>query len=408
MSKNPPVNKDSFCVFPFIHFNIKPQKDSMLTYCWKSFESFGSTQNAKVSELWNSPKAKELRSEFLSGGQPQGCHRCWDNEKEDPKFPSLRKTYLKKYYDRVDSIIENYLNRGEQADLPLTGEIRFSSLCNLRCLHCDSNFSSKWKSLQNKHPELSDLMSTKSKNTPTEIVSKENIDDIISHLLDNLVELRVSGGEPLIEDNFIYFLQNVPREKAKNIELIITTNLNKLWNDPDHTIELLTKFKVVKFRISIDANPEIYFYIRSGGSIEKIEENLRLLRAHPQSHKFEFDALLTLSSLNLSRCTAIFDYFDSLDLGFFVLFVNLYPNYLDARTLPIKIVEEARIRLSAYKESKGSHKTKEQIARIEDFLRTSLYSTETWQQFKKFIIKMDEINKTDFQKTYPELSNYFD
>ena len=103
-------------------------------------------------------------------------------------------------------------------------DIRWNILCNLSCIYCSENFSSKWKKLKN-----------------LESAKEFNSDKFLSWIksnLDDLEDLMLAGGEPLLmKENFL-LLEMLP--STTNITLI--TNLSSNIEKNPISQLLLSKF----------------------------------------------------------------------------------------------------------------------------------------------------------------------
>ena len=72
-----------FCYFPFVHANIRANKNRQVAPCWRSDEILGNLNDNTLEEIWNGTAYKELREKFLRGEKPAGCARCWKLEENN-------------------------------------------------------------------------------------------------------------------------------------------------------------------------------------------------------------------------------------------------------------------------------------------------------------------------------------
>jgi organic radical activating enzyme len=245
----------------------------MVTPCWRSLEPLGALGQNTFSEIWNGEQARRLREGFLNSERAEGCHRCWSIEDGSKSNAiSLRNRYNEKYKAFLPDVIHSLENN---LPLPLkSAEIRFSSLCNFRCLHCHPSHSSRWQKLRDENSEIKSLIGANKKDYPLKIVSEEQIDEFIEKYSETLEEFWICGGEPFIEPLHYSFLEKYPEEKAKNVDLIVCTNFSIL-SIPNHELSSLwKKFKFIDVRIGIDGDELSYDYFRFGGSVEKLRENI--------------------------------------------------------------------------------------------------------------------------------------
>ena len=91
--------------------------------------------------LFNSTVLKTARKEMLSNQKPKECDYCWRIERSgnlsDRTYKSLEDWALEKYDEIANST-------GEEIFKPTYLEVSFGNTCNLNCVYCGPEFSSKW------------------------------------------------------------------------------------------------------------------------------------------------------------------------------------------------------------------------------------------------------------------------
>ena len=133
-------------------------------------------------------------------------------------------------------------------------DIAFSNTCNLDCVMCRPEFSSKWNASMKDMPN--ELKSGMGRTTvKNQSLSYEQIDEILDKVGNTLESVILKGGEPLYDKKSHYFLSKLAKINP-NIDLNITSNCTVVDQD------FLSKFKRVHICASIDGIYEIYEYIR--------------------------------------------------------------------------------------------------------------------------------------------------
>lgn len=132
--------------------------------------------------------------------------------------------------------------------------VSLTDQCNLRCHYCmplDAQFMEKKNYLQ-----------------------VDEYYEIIKELIDfGLEEIRLTGGEPLLRQNFAEIIQKLSTLNLKKIGL--TTNGIIL----DRYLELLLDCGIVNVNISLDSlNPITFKQITYGNYLTKIKENISLAK----------------------------------------------------------------------------------------------------------------------------------
>ena len=379
-----------FCYFPFVHANIRANKNRQVAPCWRSDEILGNLDDNTLEEIWNGEAYTQLRQKFLDGKKPDGCARCWKlEENNETKNLSLRSWYLEHYAKYADNIKDPQLK---------SIELRFSNLCNYSCLHCGSQHSTSWNNKLKKYKGLEKFQSVN--NRDPRIITQSEIDSMIP-LFATVDEIRITGGEPLTDPVFYYFLESVPVEVAKNIELLVVSNLSTLKYEEKDAMPLFEKFKEVKLRASVDADEETYSYFRSGGNIETVKENITRIQSY--NNNVSISGVCAVNILNITRLENIVKFHEDRNMFFKVMFVQERPQHLDIRNLPKQIKHEInKVDITKF----NSHNQKE-IQRVLDFMNSSEASRNYWKDLKEYLSHIDKLNSTNFLNTYKEFKKWW-
>jgi len=199
----------------------------------------------KLSEIWNSPEMHSVRGEIASGGEPMGCFKCYDPEREGVR--SFRQKAL------------GMINKGVpfQDEKIHALDLRLGNVCNLACVMCFAGNSNKI--LQN-HKTMATHFNWKEGRLEKEAKKyhKSNYDwsddpqawdNIISSVDKDLKHVYLAGGEPFYLKNFPTTVQRLGA-LAPEARFVINTNGTRLLREKD-----LQKFKTVEnvnLRFSID------------------------------------------------------------------------------------------------------------------------------------------------------------
>ena len=379
-----------FCYFPFVHANIRANKNRQVAPCWRSDEILGNLDDNTLEEIWNGEAYTQLRQKFLDGKKPDGCARCWKlEENNETKNLSLRSWYLEHYAKYADNIKDPQLK---------SIELRFSNLCNYSCLHCGSQHSTSWNNKLKKYKGLEKFQSVN--NRDPRIITQSEIDSMIP-LFATVDEIRITGGEPLTDPVFYYFLESVPLEVAKNIELLVVSNLSTLKYEEKDAMPLFEKFKEVKLRASVDADEETYSYFRSGGDIETVKENIARIQSY--NNNVSISGVCAVNILNITRIENIVKFHEDRNMFFKVMFVQERPHHLDIRNLPTQIKNEInKIDITKF----NSHNQKD-LQRMLDFMNSSEANETHWNDLKEYLTHIDKLNSTNFLNTYKEFKKWW-
>ena len=276
------------------------------------------THRADEDEIANNPNAlhntlykKAKQAQMLTGERPTECQYCWNIEdigkdSDDTSFASDR---IHKSGDitwagtnQIQPLLDK-IKRGEKIN-PRYVEISFSNVCNFKCSYCSPVHSSLWTSeIKNKGPY--ELLSNPGHNN-LEWLEKE--DKLPIHhkdynpyveafwewwpdLVQDLVSFRITGGEPLLEENTFKAIKMLQESETGSLkEMSINSNACV----PDEVIDryilemnkLLDsgKVEISRFFTSCDTHGEQAEYIRHGFDYKRWLKNVdKILTEIPKS-----------------------------------------------------------------------------------------------------------------------------
>lgn len=214
-----------------------------------------------IKDIWNNHEYIKLREHFLKGEWPEGCRKCYKQEEQG--IVSRRQYELDINGHHLEHATSTH------ADNPKLLDIKLSSLCNLKCRICNSEFSHNWIKDEQ---EIYGLVLNKNAGRNW-IDHEENWTDI-KQIVNNLETLYLSGGEPfLIEKHFELLDYMIETDVAKNIRIKFATNGTIKLNDK--ILDRLRKFKTVTVMYSIDDIGNRYEYQRPPAHWRVIEGNFK-------------------------------------------------------------------------------------------------------------------------------------
>ena len=69
----------TYCVLPWVHMHVKPNKDVHL--CSRKSIPLGNLNNASPEQIFNSVEMQGIREKMLNGECVAGCEKCYHEEK---------------------------------------------------------------------------------------------------------------------------------------------------------------------------------------------------------------------------------------------------------------------------------------------------------------------------------------
>lgn len=255
--------------------NWTPHADKILS--GKQFD----VQNKSINDFWQSDEMNQIRQMMLEGKPVAGCTACYQEERNGTA--SLRQQENNGWSRHKDlPIIEQTIKQWQDTGIcpePVSIDINFSSLCNLKCRMCFSGLSSELAKEQKKIIdeegwEINDEL-LKFQSDDLEIIDHGKNNKLMVELYDmfkNLKRIYLKGGEPtLLQTMYDYLNYPVDQGKSKNIQIKFNTNMT---NVQKRFIQLMDKFKKVDLTMSIDGIGAVQEYIRAPSKWNAVKKNI--------------------------------------------------------------------------------------------------------------------------------------
>ncbi|PIK14023.1 twitch domain-containing radical SAM protein [Halobacteriovorax sp. JY17] len=382
------------------------------------------------SAIHNTKEKKEQRRQMLDGERPKGCEYCWTLEDLGDDVVSDR-VYKSIIYDDME--ILGLKELGSQKDIDLkTLEISFDRNCNFACSYCNSSFSSRWaQEMRQKGPFVNLIHGdTKAFNHNADKDFKwenEEQNPVLGafwrwwpRLSKSLQELRVTGGEPLLSQQFWKLLQKIIDEKP-NFSFATNSNLGVPETLINKLIEHSKKIEGFDLYTSCETIGEHAEYIRDGLKYDYFCRNVEKMIL--ESGFRSVNIMMTINALSMFRMTEFLDQILkwkklSNKTVTFTLNILRFPAFMSCLTLP----EEMRENFSRSLKKWTTEHTKELLEHeIESLERLSHYLSKAEKphhksidrrileiDFKNFFLQYDQRRGKDITSIFPnEFSNWF-
>lgn len=446
----------SFCILPHMHIQYKPSGQAKLCCRYDTVkENKDHDENVRVkkysndlselflernrfhniqissieesfySNYWNKSRELSTSNESISG-----CHKCYKEELGNNQAPMSMRLGSNILYNY------GYLHKNLRFQTPTLEflELGFGNYCNLACLSCNSSLSTTW---HNDEIKLNELANEKTKRT---IFPKlENLTfKPDKNTLSTLKIIKFTGGEPMINPEFIKFINYICEEgKPEQIELEIYTNCSYI--PAEKLISNLSRFKEVHLNLSIDAYGQKNDYIRFGSKWEisnkqSVLKSLDFWLDRSLKHKnIKLIMSTTLSVLNAFDLPELLEwwldyyyksgndmFFESTNSmiesrkGFFKIQVAFDPEYIAVDILPKNYYDELVIWMESYKEKfLIKYPDLPQIPdcviisfrKLESLINRCKGNKNKVEQLQHYLQSMDQIRGNNFKESLPLLSN---
>ena len=440
----------TFCVLPWIHLATRPNGDMRLC-CTANTSGAGDDHTigliknldgthanfGKVTpmEAWNNDFMKNVRNAMLAGKIPASCAGCFKEEAQGMVSKRIWETgtwYKAEGVDIPELIAQTQEDGTVPEELKYL-DLRLGHTCNIKCVMCSPHDSSKWVADWQKlipvlqDPDVKKQMQWDKKEFNNKWHEKESFWKEIYEQIPNLKQVYFAGGEPLMIKEHKMFLQEIIRQGyADNI--LVRYNSNGILID-EELINLWSKFRKVKFAVSVDAIFERDDYIRFPTKFKDVERTLNLLDNTPDNIQVSIaTAVQVFNIMHLPDFAMwkIQSNFKKINLeevvdvlmggGIFNMHLVHIPTFLNVTILPAEYKEKVTQRYMEFKQWLWDNYTQD-----DDFW---IHNPKGWKQweailnhmnsqdnshllpgFKEYVNKLDNIRNLDASSIFPELAH---
>lgn len=389
------------------------------------------------SALHNTRQKKVERAQMLEGERPSGCQYCWNIEDLGEEYISDRKErnstiYTPERYDEIEK------GAWDQNINPEYVEISFGNECNFKCGYCHPKHSSSYYKEIEQHGPY-----TMVKNHRNDIdwftVYKEEDNPYVQAFWDwwpelskTLSILRITGGEPLLQQSTWRLFDELEKNPQPQLDLNINTNfgvkpilIDRLADKINGLIEnkCIRGFKVFT---SIDTWGPQAEYIRTGLDLNLWESNLNtyLTKTNlPITFMITFN-ILTVTNFQwllekILEWRSKYNTSDWQRIRFDTPYLK-EPLQYDMNILPkddfmpymyghLKYIQN---NLDDNDKTKFSEMEYEKFLRVVKYMESTVYSDNKLKQGRKdfynWFTEYDRRRNLNFAKTFPELVDFYE
>jgi organic radical activating enzyme len=389
--------------------------------------------------IHNTQYKKLIRKQMLEGKRPKECDYCWKIEDmgKDKISDRVYKSVI--YTDEELLEAKNKFNWNKDVDLK-TLEIAFDPNCNFACSYCNSSFSTTWQNDIKKNGPYQNLVSDgaaafQHDGSHAMPYGKKNAGNPYveafwkwweAELQYSLRELRVTGGEPTMSQDFWKLMKWWETNKDCEVEFAVNSNLGQKQELVEELIKASHNIKSFHLYTSCESYGKHAEYIRDGliwekwiGNVEKM-----LKEANIQS----INCMMTINALCLFSITDFMDEMLRLKREYKTSSPNCsfnilrFPSFQSIVTLPKEIREERANHIEKWinKNYDGGGNffldwERDGMMRLVSYIReietghNHTSSLETRERdFKSFYTQYDVRRNKNFIETFPELKEWWD
>lgn len=372
------IIKDFKCTAPWEGFFINPDGDLRVCCAGKSL---GNLNKNTLTELLEHGVLKKVQNDILSKGHSEYCGSCMQMEKVQGR--SLRDGYGKDLSEIDTSKFK-----------PAILDIRWRNACQLRCLYCNSNWSSTFAQWEGKTTRASE------RDWQPEVLEyiRQNKPEKFKHI-------HMLGGEPFIlKEN-----EELLDMAGDNDMVGLVTNLSI----PNmHTLPLYDKIisKNCSLLVSMENIGNKFEYVRRNGIWKETEKNyVRLL----EKKRGKLGCHMTYNLLSAFSLVETFDWIRSMhpekNDNKTLITILLDPHKFLVSDFPKEIKQMAIDEFNRLLDRHGDWLSDVQKQFIDYQSKTlvdslDFYEIESLRELKEYIVKTDEgMGDITFANEWPEV-----
>lgn len=380
------------------------------------------------SAIHNTQHKKLMRKLMLEGKRPNECEYCWKVEDMGRENISDR-VFKTQIYDEAD--ITKSTQMPWDSDVTLkTLEISFERTCNFACSYCNPAFSTTWVKDITKNGAYTNIVSDGrghfADTAPWAASPKDEADNPYiqafwkwweSDLADNLEEIRITGGEPLMAPSvwklFQWFKDNPHR--GRKMRFAVNSNLVPKKELLDKLIDLsydIPHLEIYTSNESVGAHSD---YIRDGMKYDEWLHNME--RLVTEGNIKSLHMMMTINSLCLASITEFMDemivFREKFGREYCKMSLNIlrFPSFQSCAILPDSIKHKYKVELETWLATNGHYLNDwelPQVQRLIDYLDViktpHQHTAETpklYNDFRSFFEQYDVRRGKNFRATFP-------
>jgi molybdenum cofactor biosynthesis enzyme MoaA len=348
-----------------------------------------------IQDTFNTQMYKDIRKKMVAGETVDFCQRCYDVENNGGW--SIRNNAVKHF--GIDEFVTNTDSTGHVKNIEIRSlDLSWSNYCNLKCKMCSPDATNQ---LVEEYIHFGESYREVDLNKWT----FDALYDTLETVSPNLTEILVTGGEPLLNKDFLKYIDYlVEKDYANDIILTFHTNLTIM---PSRFMERFGKFKHTQIHISIDGTEDTYEYIRYPGKWSVVKRNINKLAEYVESaNNIGAEAHVVFQSYNMHNICDLLRYFNKFksikNFETTPYFINAYhPWHSSIDNVPLKYRKKYVKRIKTLVEKLDIDKTTHFYGSLQNCLAMVSNKKTDNKDFIEHVKSRDAYRKQDAFKILP-------
>lgn len=362
------------------------------------------------NDFHNTPEKLIARMKMALGMWPEkGCEYCRDIEAVDGisdrmDFSNINVVKNKKLVPQ--ELIENFTLKTS----PTIVEVYFNNNCNMKCVYCNSGFSSLWEVEDIKFGSTYGTMPKRAKGY------EERVEKWFNWLKINgqtLQEYNVLGGEPFYQDELQANIDLFKEHPHPNLKFRIFSNF-KVQKDRFRKYlkdlrSLVVENKVGSVRLisSIDCWGEQQEYVRTGFKMEQWKENMDILIYEFPEIEIHCHGTMCALTLKTAKDLAnIIGDYSKVRRIFQTYNLLVGPEFMQNSVFPYGFFDKDIKKLQAAITEYGDIHRANQILGYKDEFNSKPYEPEKIKELVTYLDTLDKRRNTNWKEVFPWLDAF--
>ena len=334
-------------------------------------------QQHTVHQWLRSDYLRTVRDSFDQGLRHPGCAPCWRVEDQGHQSLRLRTRAEQHQWQQV---------QGTGTD-PVSMEVSFTNLCNLRCFMCNETDSSAIRAENHR-------LGIPVRNS-RELDWHQHSDRLTAVINTGRVRwLNIVGGEPFMDARLQAWLGSIDARRARNLHLHIPTNCTH-WS-PDWTA-VLERFASVRLMFSLDAVGDHAHYVRYPSDWLRVQDNIQAMRTLPNA---ECMVSAVVQNLNIGRLDDLMTWCRDRELWLTPVLLT-DPDCLHITNLPYPALGWAANNVLGWTSTTPEPHLLEFLGQCFNLLIRAKFDPDRWQRFLAHVEPRDRVRDTDWRQWIP-------
>jgi len=365
----------NFCIAPFLQLQTSTDKKSgpcpHTANVWNS--------EGTLKQQWQSLELQKLRTSFLANKKDPTCHRCWKEEASGKKSLRLRLQEFRGSDNLPQKVFKKFVAKKKYINFPSILTLIPGNECNLACVSCGGNFSSKWNSLAHLDNYAPFHRVEKNYN-----LTDERYEEIVNNS-QYLTKIELFGGEPFLNKRNRTLLLDKIMYKGTSKKIKLYFNTNGTIFDQQYMQRLTNNFRFVEIRQSIDGIGKEFEYIRYGAKFDQIMKNAEKFS---KFHNTDFEIICTITLFNLVSLPKIDKVMKERGWS---IFYNIAggPGHVSINNFPETVKEKISL--------------PQKFNDIQKYINQTPCDEQQWNRFVEYTRILDKNRGLCFKTTFPEL-----